>query len=108
MIADAKPAVSAAVSNVSLALTVVTTLASGWYMRRKQRALRVEVVRERCERRATAHRVVLPGGLDSATALEDGTLLRYPPSEPLRAHMPSSDSLLLKEVPSVTGHYDRV
>jgi hypothetical protein len=107
VLADAKPVVSAAVSNISLALTIVTTLASGWYMRKKQRSLRVEVVRERCERRGAANPVSLAGGVYSTSTLEDGVPLLYPP-RPSHAHTPSSESLSLKEVPSITERYEHV
>jgi hypothetical protein len=83
---------SAVVNNVALGISVVTTLASGWYMARKQQQIKVEVIRDRCERRMQAQ-----GGF----AARDESMELLVPKAANATALQSTDSFMT-EVPSMT------
>jgi hypothetical protein len=58
------------IGNVGLAITILTTLMAAWYMYRKRFAVRIDVVRERCERRGAMRQVSLNTGMNSASSLD--------------------------------------
>jgi hypothetical protein len=72
---------SVVVNNVALALSIVTTLLSGWYMSRKKQQIKLEVVRERCLRRMReeAARPVRTATVDPSPFGSKASLTTYGP-----------------------------
>jgi hypothetical protein len=106
LLADQRPDATVAsnlINNIALGISVITTLLSGWYMRRKQQQLKVQVIRERCEQRQTAH--IDPfGRADSPASTAVETKVVPGLAVPNPAYIVSTESFTTIQTPSFTTY----